>query len=63
VGRREEEGWGQIELPSQIVKDADGDCHVIGDKAAEDPQGTQLEGKATAIVVPATPQDLSRIGL
>jgi len=36
---------------------------MIGDKASEDPQGTQLEGKASAIVVPATPQDLSHIGL
>jgi hypothetical protein len=36
---------------------------MIGDKAAEEPQGTQLEGKAPAIVVPTTPQDLARIGL
>jgi hypothetical protein len=63
VGRREKEGGGQIELPSQIVEDADGDRHMIGDKAAEEPQGTQLEGKAPAIVVPTTPQDLARIGL
>ena len=63
MGRREEEGRRQIELPSQIIEDADGHGHVIGDKAAVEPQGTQLEGKAPAIVVPATPQALSRIGL
>jgi hypothetical protein len=61
--RWEEEGRRQIELPSQIVENADRDCHVIGDKAAVDPQGTELKGKAPAIVVPATPQDFSRISL
>jgi len=63
VGWREEEGGRQIKLPSQIVEDADGDRHVIGDKASEEAQRTQLEGKAPAIVVPATPQDLAPIGL
>lgn len=55
VGRREEEGGRQLERPSQRVEDADGDRHVIGDKAPEEAQGTPLEGKATTMVVPATP--------
>ncbi len=63
VGRREAEGGGQSELPSQRVEEADGYRHVLGDKASKDPQGTQLEGKATALVVPAPPAALSRIGL
>ena len=62
MGWREKEGWGQIELPSQVVEDADGDDHMIGDKASEEPQRTQLEGKTPAIVVAATSEDLSGIG-
>jgi hypothetical protein len=63
VGWREEERGRQIELPSQVVEDADGDGHMIGDKASIEPQGAQLEGKAPAIVVAATAENRAPIGV
>ena len=62
VGWREAERGRQIALPSQVVEAADGAGHRMGAQASEEPQRTQWEGKAPAVVVAATSEALARLG-